>query len=186
MGKGKTPEMDESQGLQCPGHSNWTICSLFSQFCSPNFPIFSPSFWEANSYYPRAIAQSEEGWKWEKGKHQKYMRVRVGSARGIQIGPFAAYQDNFVQQIFQLFYFHAERPILITPEWGRLKMGNVKSPEMDESQGLQCLGHSNRTICSLLSQFCTPNFPTFLLFFWEANSYYTRVRLVEGSSTQLQ
>ena len=39
MGKKNSQEMDERQGSQCLGHSNWTIWSLLSQFCSPIFPI---------------------------------------------------------------------------------------------------------------------------------------------------
>ena len=53
MRKGYSPEMDETQGFQYLGHSNWAICSPLSQFCSENFPTFSLSYWEANSYYPR-------------------------------------------------------------------------------------------------------------------------------------
>ena len=37
----------------CLGHSNWTICSPLSQFCSDNFPNFRLLSWGANSYYPR-------------------------------------------------------------------------------------------------------------------------------------
>ena len=29
-----SPNMDETEGFQCLGHSNWTICSHFGQFCS--------------------------------------------------------------------------------------------------------------------------------------------------------
>ena len=46
-------KMNETEGFQCLGHSNWTICSPLSQFCSENFPTFSLSYWEANSYYPK-------------------------------------------------------------------------------------------------------------------------------------
>ena len=53
--KGNSPEMDETQGFQNLGHSNWTICSLLSQFCFPNFTTFSLLYWEANSYYPRGL-----------------------------------------------------------------------------------------------------------------------------------
>ena len=45
--------MDDSEGFQCLGHSNWTTCSLLSHSYSPNFPTFAPSYWEANFYYPR-------------------------------------------------------------------------------------------------------------------------------------
>ena len=34
-------------------HSNYTICSLLSQFCFVNFPIFALLYWRVNSYYPR-------------------------------------------------------------------------------------------------------------------------------------
>ena len=53
MRKWYSPEMDDTHGFECLGHSNWTICCLLSQFCSHNFPTFPPSYWEANSYYPR-------------------------------------------------------------------------------------------------------------------------------------
>ena len=45
----------------CLGHSNRTICSMLSQFCSTKFPIFSLSCWESNSYYPRE--RKVENWK---------------------------------------------------------------------------------------------------------------------------
>ena len=48
-----TLKVDEAECFHCLGHSNWTICSPFSPFCSENFPPFSPSYWGANSYYPR-------------------------------------------------------------------------------------------------------------------------------------
>ena len=50
-----TPEMDETEGFQCLGHSNWTTCSPLSPFCSEIFPTFSLSYWGANSYYPRGL-----------------------------------------------------------------------------------------------------------------------------------
>ena len=34
-------------------HSNWTICSPLSPFCSQIFPTFWLSYWGAQSYYPR-------------------------------------------------------------------------------------------------------------------------------------
>ena len=74
------------------------------------------------------------------------------------------------------FTLSLERPILITPDRGRLKMGKWKSPNLSENQEIGCLGHSNWTICSLLSQFYFPNFTIFSLSCWEANSYYPRER----------
>ena len=45
--------MDQTEGFQCLGHSNWIICSPLSQFCFPKFSTFSLSYWGAHSYYPR-------------------------------------------------------------------------------------------------------------------------------------
>ena len=55
MGKGILPtsKLDETEGFQCLGHSNWTMCSPLSPFCSKRLSTFSLSYWEANSYYPR-------------------------------------------------------------------------------------------------------------------------------------
>ena len=48
-----TSKLNETRGFQCLGHSNWTICSPLSPFCSRRFSTFSPSYWGANSYCPR-------------------------------------------------------------------------------------------------------------------------------------
>ena len=50
-----SPNMDDTEGFECLGHSNWTICSPLSPFCSEKFPTFSLSYWGANSYYPRGL-----------------------------------------------------------------------------------------------------------------------------------
>ena len=39
----------------------------------------------------------------------------------------------------------------LSTERGRLKMGKWNSPNLSETQGFECLGNSNWTICSLLS-----------------------------------
>ena len=46
--------------------------------------------------------------------------------------------------------------------------------EFLQPEWIRCLGHSSWTICSPLSLFCFPNFSTFSLSCWEANSYYPR------------
>ena len=136
--------MDVTCGFECLGHSNWTICSLLSQLCCPNVPtFFSLSYCRANSYYPREGMTENR----EKRITQPLIRQR-GIALGILSEPFPACEANFVHQIFQLFHFYPGRPILITPERGRLKIGKGNSPEMDERQGFECLGHSNWTIVS--------------------------------------
>ena len=131
------------------------------------------------------VPQREEGWKWEKGNHQKWMRPRGLGAWGIQTGPFAAPLAKFVQEIYQFFDFNARRPILITPEGGRQKMRKGKSSELVETQGFGCLGQSIWTICSPFSQICPRNFPTFWLSCWEANSCYPRGRKDENEKRDI-
>ena len=85
------------------------------------------------------------------------MRQRVFSAWGIQTGPLA----TFIANIFLLFHLHTGGPFLITPEDQYWENGIVPISKLNETEGFQCLGHSNRTICSPLSLFCSQNFPTF-------------------------
>ena len=96
------------------------------------------------------------------------------SALGIQTGSFAACEANFVLGNFQLFHFHTGEPILITPEANNGSWENFPFPNMDKTEGFQCLGHSNWTTCSPLSHFCSEIFPTFSLSYWGAISYYPR------------
>ena len=109
MGNHPTQELDESGNFECLGYSNWTICSPSNPSCSQNFPTFSLSYWEANSYYPRGLI-----------------------------------------------------------------MGNGESPNsrIEWEKQLECLGHSNWTICITLSPSSSKIIPTFPLLYWEANSSY--------------
>ena len=45
MGKRKSSKSEWDTGVLYLGHSNWTICSLISRFCSLNFPPFLLSYW---------------------------------------------------------------------------------------------------------------------------------------------
>ena len=55
LGEFPFPYMDKIEGFQCLGHSNWTTGSPLSPFCFKFFPICSPSYWGAHSYYPRGL-----------------------------------------------------------------------------------------------------------------------------------
>ena len=82
MGKWKSPFMGERKGFQCLGYSTWTMCSLFSWICSPNFPTFSLSYCEANSYYPRGRDQNWTFWlyRWLTGNvtGKNFLPVKLG------------------------------------------------------------------------------------------------------------
>ena len=85
---------------------------------------------------------------------------------GIQTVPFAACWADFVQIIFRLFDFHTGESNYLLPQREGLEMRKGIPPTVSETQGFQYLGHSNWTICSLWSWFCTVNFPSFWLSYW--------------------
>ena len=72
MGKWNSPNLRVRVGFQCLGHSNWTICSLLSQFYFLNFPIFVLSYW-------RPILITPESERLKTGKwNSPNLSVRVG------------------------------------------------------------------------------------------------------------
>ena len=88
MGKWDSPNLNVAQENKCLEHFNWTIFSLSSQFCSPNFSTFTPLYWRGQFL----LSQGEEGWQWENGILPTLSRLRRKSAWGIiQYGPFAVF-----------------------------------------------------------------------------------------------
>merc|ERR1711950_104175 len=84
--------MDEAEGFGCLGHSNWTICSLLSHFCSYKFKTFSLSYWEANSYYPRGLIL-------RKGNSSNF---RNGQNRGVWVP--GAFKPDHLQPVKPLLF----------------------------------------------------------------------------------
>ena len=126
----------------------------------PLKPILFPKFYNfftfilgANSYYPTGLIM-------RKGNSPN---SKNGWCRGVSVpGAFKLDHLQPVKPILfskfsNFFTFILERPILITPERGRLKMGKWNSPNLSKTKVFQCLGHSNWTICSLLSCFIPKN-----------------------------
>ena len=56
MRKGSSPN---TEGIKCLGHSNWTTCSLLSQFCSEIFPTFYFHAPEPISFIPQENEKRE-------------------------------------------------------------------------------------------------------------------------------
>ena len=113
---------NETQGFLTLGHSNWTICSLLSWFCSKNVQPFWLSYWEVQFLINPERGRKEEAGaeNEEKGITQKWMRHKGFWPWGIQIGPFAACICSLI--LFQNFstcltfilggpisYYHRER-----------------------------------------------------------------------------
>ena len=69
------------------GHSNWSISSPLRPFCSVKFQYASPSYWEANSYFPRGLIVRVGSFP---NPIPKVNETEELSAWGIQTGPFAA------------------------------------------------------------------------------------------------
>ena len=65
-----------------------------------------------------------------------------------------------------LFPFHTGRPILVTPEGQYWEKGIHPTPKLNDTEGFQCLRHSNWTISSPWSPFCFRKFSTFSLSYW--------------------
>ena len=157
MGNWNSPNLSETWGFECLGHSNWTICSLLSQFYSLNFPTSTSLYWGVQFLLP----QTEKGWKWEDGilqllhlhtgePNSYYPRERKANNGKLEFSqpewetgvwvPGALKLDHLqpVKPIlfpkFSNFYIFILRgPILITPERERLKMGSRNSPTSSSS-----------------------------------------------------
>ena len=104
------PQMDETGGILCVGHSKWTTCSPLHHFCSSKILIFS--FLLGGKFLLPQKANSKEG---EFCQFHKWMRQGEFSAWGIENGPLAALEATFVQAIFKNFSFYTGRPFLNTP-----------------------------------------------------------------------
>ena len=142
-----------SRDFSAWGHSNWTICPLLGQFCSLNFPNLSLFYRQAKSYYPTErkaeMGISHSGW-----------------VKGISV--HGAFKLDHLHPVRPILFpksssFHSDtgRTILIPPQRERLKMGKWESPTQGERGRFQRLGHSNWTVFTLISQFCSLNFPNF-------------------------
>ena len=137
-------KLNETRSFQCLGHSNWTICSPLSPFCSKRFSTFY-------LHTGRPILITPESQLSEKGIHPT---PKLNGTEGFRcLG-------------------HTNWTILITPEGQLSEKGIHPTPKLDGTEGFRCLGHLNWTICSPLSHFCFQIFASFSPSYWEANSYY--------------
>ena len=162
--------MDDTEGFQCLGHSNWTICSPLSYFCFQVFTTFSPSHWEANSYYPRGPIM---------GKGKSHNPKTEWDSGFWVLGAFILDHLHHFKPIYSwtflnFFTFILESQFLLPQRANNGSWENFPFPNMDDTEGFQCLGHSNWSICSPLRPFCSESFQTFSLSYWGANSYYPR------------
>ena len=74
-------------------------------------------------------------------------------------------KPNFFFINFQTLILHTGEPNSYCPR-DRLKMRKGNSQNIDETQWFRYIGHSNRTVCSLLSQFCYKSLQIFTFMLW--------------------
>ena len=110
MGKWISPNLSQAEDFECLRHSNWTICTLLSQFYFPNFTTFSLSCWEANSYYPRE--RKAENGKMEFSQPEQDKGVSVPMA--FKLDHLQLVKPILFSKFSNFFTFILERPILIT------------------------------------------------------------------------
>ena len=150
--------MDETEGFGCLGHSNWTICILLSHFCSPNFPTFSLSYWEANSYYPRGLILG-------KGNSPNF---RNGWHRGIWV-PGAFKLDHlqpFIFQILQPFHFSTGRHFLLPQRANYEKREFSQLQKWTRQRGLSAWGIQSGPFAACWVNFVSKNFQFFTPLYW--------------------
>ena len=146
--------MDETKGFQCLGHSNWTICSPLSPFCSEIFPTFSLSYWGAHSYYPRGPIMRKGN-----SSNFQYGPDRWVSVPGaFKLDDLQSFKPILFPKFFNLFTFILGSQFLLPQRANFGSWENFPLPNMDDTEGFEFLGYSNRTICSLLNQVFLENF----------------------------
>ena len=74
---------------------------------------------------------------------------------------------NFVLKIFNFSHLYTGRPILFTQEGLLWERGILPIPEMNETVGFQCLGHSNWPFTAFKAYFFTIKFQFVSPLYWE-------------------
>ena len=88
-----TPKVDDTKGYMTPGHSNWTICSLWNLFLQNGFPLYSQATCSSSLFLHQV--------KWAPlSKPQKWMTPRGVWLWDIQIRSFAVYETYFCKMNF--------------------------------------------------------------------------------------
>ena len=140
MGIHPTSKLDETEIFQCLGHSDWTICSPISHFCSKKFPTFSLSYWEANSYYPREPIMG-------KGNSSN---PKSGWDKGVSV-PWAFKLDHLHPikpllfwkfSIFFTFIMRGQFLLHQRANNGLWEKGILPTPKVDDSEGFHCLARA--------------------------------------------
>ena len=144
--------------FQCLGHSNWPFKPIL--FCNlSNSFIFI--LWN-----PILLPQRDNNEKGEFFQLPIWMRQEGFQCLGHPYWTICSPLSQFCSEIFPSSNFHIG-PFLLPQRANFGSWENFPFTNMGETEGIECLGHSNWTICSPLSPFCSEIFSTFSLSYWE-------------------
>ena len=87
-----TSKVEETEGFQCLGYSNWTICSPMSSIDPGRFSTFSLSYSEAISCYPRELIMGQEN----------SSNFKIRRDRGVSVS--GAFKLDHLQAIKPIFF----------------------------------------------------------------------------------
>ena len=151
--------MDESDSFQCLGHSNWTICSLLSQFCSEFFKLLTLMPQSPFSLFPR--------------------KMRKGNSPNSKIG---WYRGVSVPGAFKLDHLHPVKPILFSkfynfftfilgansyyPRGLIMRKANSPNSRNGQDRGVSVPGAFKLDHFHPVKPILFPNFTTFSLSYW--------------------
>ena len=139
-----------------PFAASWANSCLF------NFPTSLPLYWEANSDYPSGLIMrkgnspnSQYGGDWG---------VSVPGA--FKLDHLQPFKPILSWNFSNFFTFILGSQFLLPQRANNGKREILPTSNMDETEGFQCLGPSNWTTCSPLSQFHSEHFQTLSLSYW--------------------
>ena len=101
--------MERTDGFQCLGHSNWTICTLLSQFCSPNFTTLH--FYTGGHFLLPQRANNEKG---KFSQLSIWMRLRGSVPGAFKLDRMQPVELILCQNFFELSPFVVGGPICYT------------------------------------------------------------------------
>ena len=172
MRKGIHPKVNETQVFLYLGHSNWTICSLISWFCSKYFPPSWYLYWGV-----QFLITPERGWKWE-----KIINSKVNEAQGYL---YLAHSNwslcSLISWFFSLIFLFSSSlywgvQFLITPEKGAENEKRY-SPKSEWGNGVSVLGSFKLDHLQPYKLILFLNFSVFLIFILGSPiPYYPRER----------
>ena len=147
IGKGIHSKVKETPGFWYLGHSNCTICSLLSWFCSQIFPPSWSLYWGVQFLIsPERGARNEKGDSLENECNTGVLVPGAFKLDHFQPVELILFQNYSIFLTFilggQISYYSRERKKGGRRGW-KWEKGN--HPKVNEKQGFLYLGHSNWT-----------------------------------------